>query len=631
MDHLATLLRIVRAPVSTNFRTAQSTAGRILAVCTLVAFSACLPRLASPAAAAEMLGDDGFEQVAQLLPETTIGFVYVPSAREIVDKILNHPLRERVEALPEVERAKKSKQYTALVGGVALFEASMTMAWPDTVATLSNNGLFLAADAPSKGAVMLAKGNDPIVTERFIKTVISTLKVANKDAKVKEIDYDRFHAYSIDDLVITQLDNWLLLTNKSDLAKSMLDRYITIVDKKSAPKSSSLGDQNNFQSAAKRRRDGAAWAYLNIEMIRESGTAPELYSGVSENILAEAIFGGILSNLEHTPHATANLTIDEGDIGLSVSLPHEQDWIGNREYFFGTDNAGESPPHLAASAQIGSLTAYRDLAQMWLRAGDLLTDKAADELATADSTLSTFFSGRDFGEDILGGLAPEIQLVVSAQEFPKTTPTPAVKLPAFALQFHMLDPEKMQPDMRRVFISLFGFLNVVGAMEGQPQLDFSIQQHADGEVITTQYIPPDKENAAPGNTYDAAVINYNFSPSVGFVGDRIIVSSSGALARELMEQSASNSADSTTENAGAPANRPNTSIKLSVPPIVESLRANREQLIAQNMLEKGHERQAAESEIDLLLTLLSLINDAQLELRAGETLSADVELNFSKK
>ena len=59
------------------------------------------------------------------------------------------------------------------------------------------------------------------------------------------------------------------------------------------------------------------------------------------------------------------------------------------------------------------------------------------------------------------------------------------------------------------------------------------------------------------------------------------------------------------------------------------LQDNREQLIAQNMLEKGHGRSAAEGEIDGLLTLLSFVEDARLQLRSSDdqlTLTVGVDI-----
>ena len=45
---------------------------------------------------------------------------------------------------------------------------------------------------------------------------------------------------------------------------------------------------------------------------------------------------------------------------------------------------------------IVSLSSYRDVSAMWLRAGDLFNEQTNEELAKADSGLTTLFSGKDF-------------------------------------------------------------------------------------------------------------------------------------------------------------------------------------------------------------------------------------------
>lgn len=578
---------------------------------------ACFMTVAA-VAAQNSLAEEHAIAAADLMPESTVAFVEITRARDIIDVILSHPGRAKVEALPQMVEAKKSKQYTAFRGGVALFEASMAMTWKDAIRSLTDQGVFVGIDAETEGVIMLTKTSAPEVAERFIDTMVSTLKIAG-GAKVKEVEYDRFRAFAIDEVKFAQLDNWMLLTNKADLGKATLDRYIAIAQPDAAASSGSLAENDSFSEALRSRAPCSVWGFLDVAFVRDSGAAPELYSGKAENILVEAILGGILSNLTETPSATAELSISDISADFRLKVPHDKSWAGQREYFFGPDGSGRAPEHLTSRNQIASLTAYRGLSEMWLRAGDLLTDKAADELATADSTLSTFFSGRDFGEDILGELAPEIQLIVSQQEFASGDPTPAIKLPAFALQFRMNSPEKMRPEMRRVFVSLCGFLNVVGAMEGQPQLDFSFDNIDAAEIISTNYLPP--ENGLGSSSTNAA-INYNFSPSIGFRGDRIVVSSTASLAHELINSPS----DSNTRSSD---DGPNTDVKISMPAVAQALHANRQQLVAQNMLEKGHNQKAAEDEIDLLLNLLSLVDGITLELSADDYLEFDLQVEFA--
>ena len=75
----------------------------------------------------------------------------------------------------------------------------------------------------------------------------------------------------------------------------------------------------------------------------------------------------------------------------------------------------------------------------------------------------------------------------------------------------------MRIEFRRIFLSFLGFLNVIGAMNGQPQLDLDFEKNGDSEIITSTYVPEaDEKNSKQ------AKINFNFSPSVGFGGDYFI-------------------------------------------------------------------------------------------------------------
>jgi hypothetical protein len=61
------------------------------------------------------------------------------------------------------------------------------------------------------------------------------------------------------------------------------------------------------------------------------------------------------------------------------------------------------------------------------------------------------------------------------------------------------------------------------------------------------------------------------------------------------------------------------------------LETNREALIAQNMLDKGHSREKAEKEIGGLIALLKLFGETSLELMPSKnSLQLDLSLNFAK-
>jgi hypothetical protein len=252
---------------------------------------------------------------------------------------------------------------------------------------------------------------------------------------------------------------------------------------------------------------------------------------------------------------------------------------------------------------------------MWLRAGDLFDEQTNDQLAEADSNLSTVFAGRDFGEEILGSLEPQIGLTVVRQSFENKTPVPAIKLPAFALVMKLRDPETMRSELRRTFQSAIGFFNIVGAQQGNPLLEMDMQKNGDVDMITSRYLPAKKDKDST-----SAPIIFNFSPSVGFVGDRFILSSTAELAQQLAEAPSTE-----TLKAGV-----NTSLKLLVPAISESLADNREQLISQNMLEEGHSREEAEAAIGLLFEIVQCFKGAWMNLeRVDQQLSLGLSLEVN--
>ncbi|MFV1968509.1 MAG: hypothetical protein ACC628_24060, partial [Pirellulaceae bacterium] len=302
---------------------------------------------------------------------------------------------------------------------------------------------------------------------------------------------------------------------------------------------------------------------------------------------------------------------------LEIAAPHDAAWVSEpRQYYFGPGGTGTAPPLLSAKNRVFALSTYRDMAAMWLQAGDLMDEKANEGISKADSHLSTLFAGKDFGEDILGAIQPEMQLVVARQNFAQAELRPAMKLPSFALAVELRDPDAMRAELRRTFQSLIGFLNVLGAQQGQPQLDLGNEKLDEGEIITATYIPLQDES-----NLERLPINFNFSPSIAFVGGRAIVSSTKELARELAGLDAGQNGDG----------QQNTAAMVDFPVLRDILNDNRGPLVAQNMLKEGHSQDEAESEIDTLLTLIGFLNNANAALQFStddDALKLALEVNL---
>jgi hypothetical protein len=268
-----------------------------------------------------------------------------------------------------------------------------------------------------------------------------------------------------------------------------------------------------------------------------------------------------------------------------------------------------------------SLASYRDVGQMWRRRADLFDENANAQLSQGDANLSAVFAGMDFGSEVLGALGPQVQIVSAAQDFDSSAGrVPKVKLPAFALLFQLKEPEQMRRQLKVSFQSLIGLTNLGAGQNGLPQLELRTEDIDKGHLVSAAY-----DDSLEASEVSNDII-FNFSPSLGFVGDHFIVSSTRNLAVELMELAGGDSKPSPVSDRVV-----NTNVTIDNDVLRNILEANREGLIAQNMLEKGHSRKAAEREIGGVFALLKLIEDTSLELATDENeLQLDLIVGFAQ-
>ncbi len=583
--------------------------------CAAAAIAACLLATSINAVRA----DDG-KSAVDLLPDSTVAYAEIEQPKVLLNVLLTHPLRKHLENLDPYKQAVASQQYIVFRSIVAGIESQIGMKWDEAVGALTEGGVSVAFDPKTEGVALIVKARDQATLEKlrdaFLKLARDEAKRQGNPDPVKSGEYRGITAYNLGQAKLTTFGPWLLLVNNSELGKVVLDAHLD-------GSKSSLAENERFQQARKLREgDPTLWAYLNIAALRDAGAIGGIDREKANNPGIELLAGGIVENLQHTPFVVASMTIAREGLGVSVAAPHKTEWIGERrEYYFGPNGEGAAPPLLAPPETLFALSIYRDFSQMWLRSADLYDENVDAGIAQANSNLSTFFAGKDFGEDILGAFKPGLQFVATRQQFDASAPVPAIKLPAFALVFRFKDADNAPSDFRRTFQSLIGFLNVLGAMNGQPQLDLDIEKGDETQVVTATYLAEDAERN-PGK----APINFNFSPSVGFVGDRFIIASTKQLARNLV------AAAREGDDVRAAETKSNLAFDLQAAVLRKVLDDNRKQLVAQNMLEEGRDREEAEQQIGLLLEAVALLKNLHLQLETGEdTLRLSVELNLAKQ
>lgn len=552
---------------------------------------------------------------ANWLPESTAVYAEVEPAAMILD----HPLRKAIQSSEVFRKLWRHPEVMKLRGGITVFEYAMGVNTESLIRDLTAHGVHVAVDAKTRGVIVFAKTESEPWLQEYIEKLV---ELARKDAAskkqpdpIKEADHDGVHYYEFQKAIVSTFGQWLVITNNGELAKSVLQRYR---DKAT----DSLADLGSFRESQKVFKDASsssrvAKLFVDLDALRKAGAAKELLDNKPKDFGAELILGGILGALHHAPFACSELSLTDRGLSLQTKVPHRHEWVGeSREFYVGPNGNGTAPALIQLPNAIASLSTYRDLSQMWLRAGDLFDQNTNDQLAQADSTLTTLFSGKDFGEDILGAVNPELQLVVAPQSFPDKALAPSIKLPAFALAGQLRSPETMQRELKRIFQSFIGFLNVVGAMGGQPQLDLLMETDSKAKV---QYFWAEYLRDSDKKYDNGLPIQFNFTPCIAFHEKQVYLCSTVELARQIV---------SAPSNVNTDSAKHNTVASFGFPALHQVLVENREQLISQNVLEKGHSREEAEKEIETLLSVLTLLKDAGIALSFGEYATLSLDLNI---
>jgi hypothetical protein len=246
------------------------------------------------------------------------------------------------------------------------------------------------------------------------------LKLARDDATSKkqpdpilEADYRGIHGYEFQKMIVGNIGSILIVTNKGELGKSILDRHLD-------SKQDSLLDNQRFQKAWSEPLPSnhevvsarMLKAFVDIDALRQAGIAKDLLREKNKEFPVELILGGVLASLSRTPFATGELRLSNTRLAAHMSSPYEKQWTQeSRTFFVGPESNGYASNLVEGQGVMASVSAYRDIAELWRRAGDLFDQKVNDQLAQADSTLTTLFSGNG------ANVRPSAICAVTATEF----------------------------------------------------------------------------------------------------------------------------------------------------------------------------------------------------------------------
>ena len=77
------------------------------------------------------------QTAAELFPASTIFYAEIPQPQKLVALVKEHPLRAKLEAMPEYKQVVKDPNYHKFQLGVAVFEAKMALPWDEALTAIA--------------------------------------------------------------------------------------------------------------------------------------------------------------------------------------------------------------------------------------------------------------------------------------------------------------------------------------------------------------------------------------------------------------------------------------------------------------------------------------------------------------
>jgi len=162
---------------------------------------------------------------------------------------------------------------------------------------------------------------------------------------------------------------------------------------------------------------------------------------------------------------------------------------------------------------------------------DRLSDpRTLTRLGIDRPTVNQLIEGLELVTPLLAEIEPQIQVVAARQTFPGVRAVPETKLPAVAMVFRPRDPNQAKRLLMSAYLLAMQSANDSARKAGRPRLTMESKRLGDGFYAASMFrLPRDPSPEIVG------LADYNLSPAIAVVGERMILSSSRELVIELLE------------------------------------------------------------------------------------------------
>jgi hypothetical protein len=536
-----------------------------------------------------------------LIPDDVVLVLRVTEPKALIDRAFDQRVVQFVQSLPPYQQAMAKDETKQAVTMLNFFLTKYEVDLPALLERLFGGGVTLAL-GPNDAALLIVDGQDEKMVAEihdFFRTIAKT-EAAKQGSpqRVASADYRGVTGWTFapgESHAI--IGSRLLVANKPEALKAAIDRQLDRTGK-------DLTQSSRYQTAV-----GALGGTPHLTLYADMGVLKQLpgfQQGLTknDNPLSRLLLAPFLGALTEATWLAAGLEISADNVTAHVvtdratSAPNKLDSFARPQ-----DPQGGAMPQVSVPGQIAGLSLYRDLHQFYAAKDELFPDRTSG-LIFFENMMGIFFSGKDLTNEVLAQTMPDMRVVVAEQRFDAQSGTPAMKLPGFAVILQLRDPAKFELMAKEAWQKAIGLVNFTRGQQALPGLIIDSATHNGTTYTTSFFSVADEENK------EAADIRFNFRPALAIAGDRLIMSSSDPLTRDLID-----AVKQQRDQGVAPLAGRHSLFQITSGPLASILASNREALIRQNMVEHGRTHEEAEQEIGGLF--LALKHVTSLEFDAG--------------
>jgi hypothetical protein len=544
---------------------------------------------------------------AEWVTQDALIVVQIARPRELLDHLFDERVVGAITASPLYQEQLGKPEFQQVMNLVKYFEDKYQSDAPELLGKLLGGGVTWAL-APNEASLLIVDSEDEQmldeVHEFFLLMARNEAQKQGDAGRVTSAEYRgltgwRFGPGETHAIV----GNRLLLTNKPAMLKA-------VADLRADPGGPSLATSADYQAVQQAAGPEAlVSAYVNTGVLKQ---VPQISKALRqyENPLAAMLLAPLATALRDSSWLSMSMEYDGDTLAWSMASdggagdPEAPD--GFASPLTASDGAY---PALSVPDQIASLSLYRDLYRFYGAKDELFPERTSG-LIFFENMMGIFFTGRDLTEEVLAELAPDIRVVVAQQQYDAGLGSPNIQFPGFAAIFRMRDAEKFARVMEEAFQKALGLINFTRGQSAQPGLIIDRPTHGGTKYTMASFSEPGEGETVDGDS------RFNFQPTLAMPGDYVILSSTDALARNLIDAVNDESRADTSSVAGL-----HSAVQVSGPQLASILTANRESLIRQNMVSDGNTREQAEAQIGLIVKVAQSVRQLKLDVGSRDGLS----------